>query len=189
MTNYWQTEKIRLRAPENHDLERYISKKADPNSVRQLLYDIIEPPASEADIRKNFENALTEFGKGDKRIFIIETLAGEYAGEICIWFTDLRNRVFKYGIFLEDNFRGQHIGHDALVIVLDYYFNELGYNKASPTVYEFNKASAKFHEKFGFKHEGCLRGEVYTRGQYFDMHCYGMLKTEFNALYKHFVTL
>jgi len=183
--NYWQGKQIRLRALEDADLERYIAERAQPDSIRQWYEDELLFPASEKEVRKSYDEALEEFSKDDKRIFIIETRSGEYLGEISVWNTKKRAMVFRYGIFLVEDARGKRYGKEALTIVLDYYFNELNYQKCDPTVYSFNKKSQAFHESMGFILEGRLRNDVYTRGEYHDMLVYGMLKDEFNKLHKH----
>jgi RimJ/RimL family protein N-acetyltransferase len=104
---------------------------------------------------------------------------------VYVWFTQTRERFFRYGIQIDEAYRKKGYAAEALVIVLDYYFNELNYQKCCPTAYEFNKRSQAFHERFGFVKEGVLRNEVFTRGKYYSMVYYGLLRDEFNAKYKH----
>lgn len=183
--NYWENKGIRLRAIEEKDLDIYIKQRNNPDSIRQWYEDEILFPESAMDVKRKFEECLIEFGKDDKRIFIIETLDEEYAGEISVWYTKKKHGVFRYGIFLEEQFRGKGYGKQALIIVMDYYFNELNYQKASPTVYSYNTNSQAFHENFGFTLEGRLINDVYSRGVYHDMLYYGMIKDTFNKLHRH----
>jgi RimJ/RimL family protein N-acetyltransferase len=46
-------------------------------------------------------------------------------------------------------------------------------------VHADNEASIALHEKLGFRREGTLRRMMYTRGEYIDLHWYGMTKEEF----------
>ncbi len=185
MKNYWQGKKIKLRAFEEKDIQKYLDERNDPDSVRQLYEDYIEFPLSENEMRNSIENYLRSLNGNDKRLFVIENFDGEYVGEISIWYTHRRNGVFRYGIFLDERMRGKGYAGDALTVVLDFYFNELNYQKCSPTVYEFNLNSQKFHKKMGFIEEGRLRSDVFVRGKYHDMIYYGMLRDEFNQKYKH----
>ena len=59
---------------------------------------------------------------------------------------------------------------------LNYYFNELRYNKVNVYIYDYNTPSIKFHEKLGFKKEGRLRQMAYSMGKYHDTLFYGLLK-------------
>ena len=45
-----------------------------------------------------------------------------------------------------------------------------------------NIASEKVLLKLRFKEEGILRESIYVKGSYYDMKCYGLLKTDFNEL-------
>jgi RimJ/RimL family protein N-acetyltransferase len=184
--NYWTRKNIKLRAFEDKDLEKYVSERNNPDCVRQLYEDYIEFPLSELEVRKSIDSYISTFKEGDKRLFVIEEISSEeYAGEVSVWDANRRNGVFKYGIFLDEKFRGKGYAADALIIVMDYYFNELNYQKCAPTVYSSNALSQHFHEKLGFIKEGELRNDVYNRGKYHNMICYGMLKNEFAKLYKH----
>ncbi|MDR2939903.1 MAG: GNAT family N-acetyltransferase [Clostridiales bacterium] len=185
MKNYWQGKKIKLRAFEEKDIQKYISTRNNPDSIRQYYEDYIEFPMSESELRETIEKYTRTFIHDDRRLFVIENPEGAYAGELSIWHTHRRNGVFRYGIFLDDKMRGMGYGKEALIIALDYYFNELNYQKCSPMAYSFNINSQKFHESFGFIKEGQLRNDIYARGSYHDMIYYGMLKDEFNKLYKH----
>jgi len=184
--NYWQGKNIRLRAFEDGDVARLVKARNMFNNENQWFYDKLLLPDSEAGVKAACSELLASQKKDDKYFFIIETLDGQFAGQVEVWHTRQHEGVFKYGIQIEDAHKGNGYATEALVIVLDYYFNELNYQKCSPTAYEFNPRSQAFHEKFGFTREGVLRNEVYTRGRYYSMICYGMLKDEFNALYKHF---
>jgi len=184
--NYWQGQNILLRAFEENDITRILQSRNSVNNENQWFYDKLEFPESESGIKTAVTELLAQQKKDDKYFFIIETLDGQFAGQVEVWHTHRHNGVFKYGIQIEDDHKGKGYAAEALIIVLDYYFNELNYQKCSPTAYEFNPRSQAFHEKFGFTREGVLRNEVYTRGKYYNMICYGMLKEEFNALYKHF---
>lgn len=181
--SYWQRNNIRLRAFENKDLQKYISER--PDTKRQWLEDRIELPNSEEQTKKILADYLDTLKTDDKSLFVLENLDGDYIGEISVWLALKPNGLFRYGIFLDDKFRYKGYAKDALVIVLDYYFNELNYHKAGPTVYSYNEASQKFHEKFGFIKEAELKEEVYTRGKYYNMIYYSMTKDQFNDLYIH----
>jgi len=185
--NYWESKNIRIRAAEEADIQRFTDRRNSIDREGQWLEDSLEFPLSEEEARKDIIDYINELSKDDKRFLIIETLAGDYAGYIDVWYTRRRIGNFRYGIKLEPEHRRKGYGKEALIILLDYYFNELNYNKCSPTVYEYNTGSQAFHEEFGFIREGALRSEVYSRGKYHSMIYYGMLKEEFNKLYKHWL--
>ena len=182
--NFWESGQIRVRAAEEADLSFLIEMRKNPDGVRQWYEDEVMFPLSEKDIRDSFINDLNDFYKGDKKLFILETIEGEYAGQLQVWEVNRRAGVFRHGLFLEEKYRGRGIAKEALAIVLDFYFNELNYRKCSPYVYSYNVRSQKFHENFGFKQEARIKDEHYTRGVYHDLLYYSLFKDEFNLLQK-----
>jgi len=183
--NYWQTDRVRIRAFDETDIERMIQTRNERDSNLDWLYDTIPLPQTPAKIREGYSEYLAALDKEDGCLLVIETLAGEYAGELQVWYTKRPEMYFIFGIYILEKFQGQGLGKDALKLLLDYYFNEKGYNKAEAHVYNFNPASQTFHAKFGFTHEGTLRGRIYSRGKANDVHIYGLLADEFNARYEH----
>jgi len=185
--SFWSNARIRVRAAEEADADFLIENRKSPDSVRQWYEDEILFPLSEKELRGGFVGGLNDFYKDDKKLFMLETISGEYAGQLQVWDANRRAGVFRHGVFLEEKFRAQGLAGEALVIVLDFYFNELNYRKASPYIYSYNIYSQKFHEKFGFKLEARIKEEHYTRNNYHDLLYYSLFKDEFNEL--HYTSL
>jgi len=183
--SYWQTDRVRIRAFDETDVERLIQTRNERDDNLAWLYDTISLPQTAAKIREEYTEALSNFYKDENCLLVIETLDGEYAGELQVWYTKRPEMYFIFGIYILEKFQGKGLGKDALKLLLDYYFNEKGYNKAEAHVYSFNPASQAFHTKFGFTHEGTLRGRLYSRGKANDVHIYGLLANEFNARHDH----
>ena len=183
-SNFWSRGRVKVRAAEEADLSILTESRKNPDSLRQWYEDEILFPLSEKEIRDGFINDLNDFYKDDKKLFIIETLPGDYAGQLQIWHVNRRAGVIRHGIFMEEEFRGQGFAKEALAIVLDFYFNELNYRKSSPYVYSYNINSQKFHEKFGYKLEARVKEEHYSRNGYHDLLYYSLFKDEFNEIYK-----
>jgi len=185
--NYWQTERVRVRAFDHDDIERMVQTRNERDGRLEWLHDVIQPPQTAAKIREDFGGMVDIWGKGgdDRCLLAVETLDGEYAGELSVWYTKRPEMYFIYGIYIIKKFQGKSLGKDALKILLDYYFNEKGFRKAEAHVYSFNPASCAFHEGFGFKREGTLRARIFTRGTPNDVHIYGLMSDEFNARHNH----
>ena len=179
---FWATGRVRLRAAEEADLNFLSEQRKTPDSLRQWYEDEVLFPMSEKELRDGYLDDINNFYKDDKRLFIIE--ADGYAGQLSVWYANRRAGVLRHGIFLEEVFRGRGLAKDALVIALDFYFNELGYRKACPYIYPFNKNSLSFHTKFGFAFEARLIDEHYTRGEWHDILYYSLFKDDFNRLHK-----
>jgi len=93
-------------------------------------------------------------------------------------------RTGEFGLTLGDpEFRGKGYGKDMLLTLLKYGFTELNLNRIWCEVYS-NNSSIHLYRKIGFKDEGILRENVFKEGKYLDSYVLGMLKKEYNKLYK-----
>jgi len=182
---YWQTDKMLLRAFEPEDVERIIKNRNNLDSNLQWLYDEIKLPRTHEDLKADYTDMIKNWEKDDKCLLAIENKEGDFAGEITVWFTKRPEMYFIYGVHIEERYQKQGLAKEALKVLFDYYFNEIGYRKVEALVYGYNRASQIFHERLGFTLEGILRNRIYSRGQYHDTLVYGMLKDEFNSTYDH----
>jgi RimJ/RimL family protein N-acetyltransferase len=172
----FEAEKIRLRAIEPEDWEFFSRQERDTDLVR--LGASTRLPASQAAERRWAEKASMR-REGDKIDLVIQTLDGTVVGSLNVGRTEPRDRVFGLGISVDRQFWRNGYGRQAMVVLLRWYFNELGYQKAEVDIYAFNEASVRFHEMLGFQHEGRRRRSHFTRGQYHDVILMGITAEEF----------
>ena len=180
MDNLWKGQKCRLRAATEKDTVLFIDKNGDYDTETLRRYDYIDFPFSQEQISHQLANFDKNKTTKDEFLFVIETLNGEVAGLITAFDCSQRNGTFKFGLFVLENFRGAQLASEAVNILLNYYFNELRYNKANVYIYDYNTPSLRFHEKLGFIKEGQLRQMAYSNGAYHDTIYMGLLKDEFN---------
>lgn len=181
MENIWQGKNVRLRAANKNDGFLFADERCNADTDCMRKYDYIDFPLSARQFGKKIDAFLNEESFGDDFMFVIENLEGCAVGLVICFDCDKRMGTFKYGLFLSDEHKGKGYGSEAVKIMLNYYFNELRYNKVNVYIYDFNDASIKFHEKLGFIFEGRLRQMAYTGGEYRDCLFYGMLRDEFNS--------
>lgn len=182
MENIWEGKRIRLRAANSGDGILFADEKCNADTETQRRYDYIDFPVAASEFGKRIEKYMEGGMFGDDFMFVMETKEGERAGFVITFDCDRRMGTFKYGLFLLDRFKGMGYGTEAVKIMLNYYFNELRYNKVNVYIYDYNEPSIKFHEKLGFIKEGRLRQMAYSNGKYHDIIFYGMLKDEFDKL-------
>ncbi len=175
----WEGSKVRLRPIMPCDWEKFHENDMDTEVSR--LCDAVHKPRSPEGTRLWAERSANEQAEGDNARFAIETLAGELIGSINAHSCDPKNGTFKYGLGIFRNHWRRGYGSEAIMILLQYYFHELRYQKATAHVYAFNNGSIQLHGSLGFQHEGRLRRMVYTQGQYFDEILFGMTKEEFDC--------
>ena len=176
--NYWKTDLIRLRAVEPSDAQHFLKWHEDTELSRHM--DFLSPPQSSEAIKTFIEKETLNKLEGDRYFWIIEDHAGAVVGHIdtrC----NTRHRNFEYGVSIAARHRRMSYASDAINKVLDYYFNQLRYNKVMAGVHGDNEASKQLHERLGFRLEGTLTEMVFTNGNFIDMAVYGKTAAEFNA--------
>lgn len=179
MEQFWQGELIKLRAVKPSDLEAYYLKtdNGDTESVRSSDR-MIFPVGIET--RKTRIDKLSNLNPYDESYtLMIESLDGQVVGNINTHSINMVDRIFKYGLGILKDYRGNGYASEAIKILCKYYFEELDFFKVEVSIYEFNTESIQLHEKLGFVKEGSLRQNHYAKGRRYDTYCYGLLKEEY----------
>ena len=177
--NYWEGEKIRLRALEPSDADTFFEWNLDGETARKLYQ--VPFPQSRAGVARWAQDVSARGPEGDSFFMVIETLDGQVVGSINAHQCERRHGTFKYGIAVMREHWRKGYASEAIRILARYYFEELGYQKVNAEVFEFNEGSQKLHEGLGFVLEGRLRRMIYTEGKRFDMLVYGMTREEFGG--------
>ena len=175
--NYWEDERIQLRAPEPEDQAFF--RSFDEDSEASQLVEQIPFPRSQAGDRRWLEKLMHDESENDERFFTIELKEHGAIGGISTHACDKRMGTFRYGLGIGREHWGKGYAKEAIRILLRYYFEELRYQKVTVNIYAFNERSIKLHESLGFQHEGRLRRMIYTGGQFHDELYMGLTREEF----------
>ena len=177
---YLQGELIRLRALQVADAEAWLSDDTDSEAIRALNYEVTLPKSRA--MAEEWAATWADFAKADERIFFsIETLAGEYVGNINIHTMDRRNGTFQTGTRIFRAFRGRGYAFEAKRIVLRYAFRELRFQKYNLRCRETNAAIIRHAQRISCRDEGRIRRAAYTEGRYLDERLFGLTREEFDA--------
>ena len=178
----WRGKRVRLRALEPGDAERFNADLVDSEGQR-TGYEITFPRSMERTRKWVADESLSDGPAPFEFRFAIEELEeGDLVGSMNTHGVSARNGTFEYGIAIFHAHRQKGYASDAIRLLLRYYFLELRFNKAMATVYAFNRASLEMHRKLGFVEEGCLRQNLFTDGRYHDEYLFGMTAAEFLKL-------
>ena len=79
--------------------------------------------------------------------------------------------------------RGQGLMSRAVGRLTEHLFQSLPLNRLDIRMDSRNRASEKVALNNGFQLEGVARGANFVRGQHVDMKCYGLLRSEWQALH------
>jgi len=175
--NYWEGKKVRLRGLEFDDLEFFYNWNLETETQRSLAW--IWFPQSKQNLEDWIKKESSNKGENDEYFFVIEDLKGRPVGSIGTNTVNKTDGSFRYGVAIVDEERNKGYAKEAILILLNYFFNELRYHKVNAGVFEFNDSSNILHKNLGFKKEGQLREVKFTQGRYWDINIYGMTKKEF----------
>jgi len=92
--------------------------------------------------------------------------------------------VYEWGFYISpEATRGT--GTKMAKLALDKIFIEFQGNKVLGEVFSFNLPSLNLHKKLGFYQEGLLRQQHFLNGDYYDIYCFGLLKSEWLEMLKN----
>ncbi len=102
--------------------------------------------------------------------FAIETLEDPpvLVGHIGLWGATPKDLCATLGIALGSEYTGRGYGSDAMRVIVDYAFRELGLHRLQLSVAPFNQAGIRAYEKAGFVEEGRHRESVLHDGRWYD---------------------
>ncbi len=168
---FLEGDKIDLKTIEEEDLEFL---RDGINNPRIRTYLTANRPINLAQQKDFFENVVSN---EDPITLAIADESG-IVGIISLEESDDEIQVAKIGIWIAEDYHSKGYGTEAVELITDYGFNELGLHRIYARAYEGNEASKRIWEKLGFTHEGTLREQVFRKGEFEDAEIYGVLKQE-----------
>ena len=161
---------VNLRIMEKEDLPLFAEWFNKPevtgeyNPLRQM---------SRTDAEKLLENP------NELKPFIIEKKDGSKIGFIAHFYVlHVAGKQLEIGYSLVPSERGKGCCTEAVKIMVDYLFLSKDIVRIQAQTDPRNVASQKVLEKVGFKKEGTLRRNFFTRGEWRDAYVYSILREE-----------
>jgi RimJ/RimL family protein N-acetyltransferase len=102
-------------------------------------------------------------------------------GNIKLWGARPKDRCATLGIALGREYIGRGYGTDAVRVIVDYGFREVGLHRIQLGVAPFNPAGIRAYEKAGFVEEGRYRESVLHDGRWYDEVLMSILDHEWAA--------
>lgn len=157
-------DRIRLRAPALEDLATFTRWFADPEVTRYLLRRYPPSPAQELGW---FEGMATS---EKDLIWAVAIESGELpVGVIGLHRIDWQHRHAWIEIVLgERSAWGKGYATEAMRLVTDHAFQELGLEKVLASVYRGNERSIRMAETLGYRQCGLLRRNAFFAGEWHD---------------------
>jgi RimJ/RimL family protein N-acetyltransferase len=177
--DFWNGRVVRLRALAPQDLDFILALHRDDGRAR--ITGRIDPPPSRAALGAWLESACERTFADEAGTWVIEARDGNPAGLVSTHRCQPRTGTFGHAVEVLPEWRRRGFAHDALILVLRYYFDELRYQKSTVPVDADNEPSLRLHERLGFVKEGRLRQMVYSRGRFLDEIWFGITAEEFRG--------
>jgi ribosomal-protein-alanine N-acetyltransferase len=173
-------DRVTLRPTESEDLDAVREWVNDPRVWRPAM----DAKPMNADLAEEFfETVLTTEDDVHCTICVDDepvghaTLTGSQYGPTS---TD-RARSMELAYYLDPDLHGEGYGSEGAGLLVQYAFEDLNLRRIEAGVGEFNDASIGLLESLGFEREGSRREAAYYRGDYYDMHMYGLLREEWDG--------
>ena len=172
-------ERVRLRGVRDDDLPTLAKWEMDPGRLTTLSNRLTPPSeaAARERIAKWSTNQQADLG------LAIETLDDPpvLVGNIGLFDVRTKDREATLGIALGREYIGRGYGTDAVRVIVDYGFREMGLHRIQLGVAPYNPAGIRAYEKAGFVEEGRHRESVLHDGRWYDEVLMSILDREWAA--------
>ncbi|HNN12662.1 MAG TPA: GNAT family protein [Anaerolineales bacterium] len=174
-------ERVRLRANEREDLEKFYAWVNDPEVTQGLALNM---PMSMAEEEK-WLNAQRDPHEKPLSIEVRKGKGWKLIGNCGVFSIEITNRNAELGIMIGDKTEwNKGYGAEVMSLLLRHCFGTLNLNRAFLRVYAGNVRAVRSYEKAGFVLEGRLREAVYKNGKYDDVLIMSVLRSEWMAKMK-----
>ena len=176
-------ERIRLRAVERSDLEKFKEWVNDPEVTEGLALFL---PMSSLDEDNWFDAAVKK--PPEEKPLVIDMRVGDdwhLIGNSNFFEIDWVARAAEVGIMIGDKtIWNQGYGTEVMTLLLRHGFETLNLNRIYLRVFSENERAIRTYEKVGFVHEGQFRQASYRNGKYSDVLFMSVLRNEWNPKLK-----
>jgi RimJ/RimL family protein N-acetyltransferase len=164
--------RIRLTALEAADMADLLPFFQD---MASLAYYI--PTTARPLNREQLDQLLADWNDGRESFVFAVRQDQKVVGLVNIDGLDWANSHAEIGIALTSpSARGQGYAFEALSLLIDFAFKELGLHRLWARIIDGNEPSLKLFARLGFKQEGRMTGHIRRRGEFRDMLILGLVK-------------
>lgn len=162
---------VKLRPLQRDDVDKFLTWVNDSEVTSYLtLYLPMTRMAEEAWIT-HIDQSSTDV------VFVMETLDGDYLGNIGLHRIDKHNQNTELGIVIGNKeYWGQGLGSEAVRLIVHYAFNALNMHRVYLHVLADNIRAIECYKKCGFVQEGRLRQHQFKKGTMQDLVVMGVLR-------------
>ncbi|MCJ1712742.1 GNAT family N-acetyltransferase [Curtobacterium sp. VKM Ac-2922] len=157
---------VRLRALEDDDLADLVRWWRDP--AWAVLQQIVVRPRPDAPVIEMFRTWSTSERSGDVGFSVVDRRSGTLVGHVTLFGGKLPVRAATLAVMIG----GEHVSHgygtEAVRLLTDYGFREMGLNRIEIQVHAFNDRARAVYRNVGYREEGVRREAVFHDGRFHD---------------------
>jgi RimJ/RimL family protein N-acetyltransferase len=159
-------ELVRFRALDNGDLPDLIRWWRDPEwAVLQQLVVRPRPADSVAEVFRGWSG--NEHG-GDVGFSVVDRVSRALVGHVTLFGAALPARAATLAVMIGSEHVGRGYGTDAVRLLTDYGFREMGLNRIEIRVHAFNDRARAVYGRVGYQEEGVRREATFHDGRFSD---------------------
>lgn len=165
--------KVSIRKFDKKDIPNKVNWINDPRNNAFLHYDLpLEIEKTEVWFERNKNRT-------DRYDAVIEA-DGKPVGLIGLLSIDQKNKKAEYYVTIgEGDYLGRGVAFSASKLLLEYAFTELGLERVYLYTEVDNAAAVRSYERIGFKREGVLKNDLFSKGRFVDRYLYAITKRDF----------
>lgn len=168
---------VSLRPPERDDLG-FVKRCMNDSRVWRPALDV--NPTNDEQVTEFFETVLSNESDvhvlacdGDDPLGVLSLTTSKYGPD-----ETSRARSAELAYWFAPEHHGEGYAGDAARALVRYAFEDRNLRRLEADVGAFNDASMGLLESLGFEREGTRREAAWYRGDYHDVHVYGLLRTD-----------
>lgn len=166
--------RVDLTAIEEADFARLLPFFQDMPSLTYYVPTTARPLNAD-----QLRSLIADWNDGLENFVFAIRLQGKIVGLVNLDDLDWPNSHAEIGIAITDlTLRGRGLATEALGLLIDYGFRELGFHRIWARIIEDNVRSLHVFLSLGFQQEGVLRQHVRRRGRYRDMLLVSLLRQD-----------
>lgn len=136
---------------------------SDPETLKYVTWDA---HASSERTRESIKRWIEQYRKPDtyKWAICLKTLPDQVIGDISVVSQDQESQSCELGYILGKKFWGRGFMTEAVIAVLDFLLNEVGFKEIKATYVSLNPASGKVMEKAGMQYVETIPHAIQRKG-------------------------
>lgn len=171
-----QSERLRIREYKESDFNDVYDIYKEEETCKYLLFDAW----NESNKYDKFQIRLSNNSlEGKKPLCLGCELNNKVIGEVCLWYTDMKDSV-EIGYAFNKDYTKKRYAYEAVKCVIEYLFNTLHVHRIQAVLDARNISSSNLCKKIGMRLEAHYIDDKWYKGEWSSTLVYGMLESDFN---------